>query len=95
MPDQPNILFVFSDQQRWDSVNCYGSPLAENLTPHLDAMAAQGTRLQHAFSCQPVCGPCRSCLQSGVYASQTGCVTNSIPLPQNIPTVAKLLDAAG
>lgn len=38
---KPNILFIFSDQQRWDSVDCYGSPLFKGLTPNLDKLAAR------------------------------------------------------
>lgn len=99
MARRPNILFVLSDQQRFDTVNCYASDaypsLHPNLTPHLDRMAAEGVRFNHAFTMQPVCGPARSCLQSGQYATQTGCVTNAVPLPQDVPTIAKSLDAAG
>ncbi|MCC7145275.1 MAG: sulfatase-like hydrolase/transferase [Phycisphaeraceae bacterium] len=92
----PNILFILSDQQRWDTVGCYGSsPMPYSLTPNLDALAAQGVRFKHAFTCQPVCGPSRSCLQSGVYATQSGCYTNHRALPENQLTIAKLLSSGG
>lgn len=52
---QPNILFIFSDQQRWDTCGCYGQPL--DITPNLDRIAAEGVRFENAFTCQPVCGP--------------------------------------
>jgi arylsulfatase A-like enzyme len=71
-----NILFLFPDQQRWDTVSCYGRPLFPGLTPHLDRMAAGGVRFEHAFTPQPVCGPARACLQTGVYATETGCFKN-------------------
>ena len=45
---QPNILFVFSDQQRWDTVGCCGQPL--DVTPHLDRMAAEGVCFERAFT---------------------------------------------
>jgi arylsulfatase A-like enzyme len=93
--EQPNILFIFSDQQRWDAVNCYGSPLVENLTPNLDAMAAEGIRFENAFTCQPVCGPARSCLQTGKYATETGCYRNAIALPTDETTIAHRLSGAG
>ena len=60
---QPNIVFLFSDQQRWDTCGCYGQPLP--VTPNLDRMAAEGVRFEHAFTCQPVCGPARAALQTG------------------------------
>lgn len=86
MPKKPNIVFVFSDQQRWDTLGCYGQPLA--VTPRLDAFAAQGVRFEHAFTCQPICGPARSCLQTGKYATQTGCYRNHIALKPDEKTLA-------
>jgi uncharacterized sulfatase len=94
-PQQPNILFFFSDQQRWDSVDCYGRPLFEGLTPNLDRMAAEGVKFQHAFTCQPVCGPARSCLQTGKWATETGCFRNNIKLPLDEVTIADRLSDAG
>lgn len=93
MADTPNILFIFSDQQRWDTVGCCGAPFS--ITPQLDRMAAEGVVFDHAFTCQPVCGPARSCLQTGLYATQTGCFRNHIALPRNADTLAKRLGGAG
>lgn len=89
----PNILFILSDQQRWDSLGCYGQALST--TPYLDRMAADGVRFSHAFSCQPVCGPARACLQSGRYASEIGCMVNGAPLPADEARLAPGLAAAG
>lgn len=93
MDNRPNIIFYFSDQQRWDTVGCYGQEL--DVTPTIDALAEDGTKFEYAFTCQPVCGPARACLQSGVYATETGCYRNDIALPLNIPTVASYLNEAG
>ena len=94
---RPNIVFIMSDQQRWDTVSCYGAPLGThfNLTPNLDAMAASGTRFENAVTCQPVCGPARSSLQTGLYATQTGCWRNDIALPLDAVTLPRLLGPAG
>lgn len=83
---RPNIIFYFSDQQRWDTMGCYGQKL--NVTPNLDRLAKEGTVFEHAFTCQPVCGPARACLQSGKYATQVNCHRNAQALPQNIKTLA-------
>ena len=91
--NQPNIIFYFTDQQRWDTQGCYGQPLP--VTPNLDRLAAEGTRFDLAFTCQPVCGPARSCLQTGLFATQTGCYVNGISLPQNIDTLARRFNQAG
>ena len=98
---RPNIVFILADQQRWDTVSCYGQPLGNDvcpdtgLTPHLDAMAAQGVRFEHTFTMQPVCGPARSCLQTGMYATETGCHTNARMLPTDVPTIAKAFNDGG
>jgi len=94
-PGKPNILFVFSDQQRWDTVDCYGQPLFPGLTPNLDRMARDGVRFEHAFTCQPVCGPARACLQTGKWATETGCFKNDIGLPLDERTIARWLSEAG
>ena len=65
---KPNIIFILSDQQRHDSCGCYGQEL--NVTPNLDKMAEEGVLFTNAFTCQPVCGPARSCLQTGKYATE-------------------------
>lgn len=91
----PNIVFFFSDQQRWDSVDCYGSPIFPGLTPNLDRMAREGVRFERAFTPQPVCGPARSCIQTGRYATETGCFRNGIPLPPGERTIAHCLSDAG
>jgi uncharacterized sulfatase len=90
---RPNILFIFSDQQRWDTVGAYGQAL--DVTPNLDRMAAEGVRFEHAFTCQPVCGPARACLQTGMYATEVGCFRNGIALPLDETTIADHLSAAG
>ena len=68
---RPNIIVYFSDQQRWDTLGCYGQPLL--VSPNLDRLAKEGVKFENAFTCQPVCGPARSCLQSGKYATQVNC----------------------
>ncbi len=93
MQQRPNVIFFFSDQQRWDTVGCYGQRLP--VTPNLDRMAAEGVRFENAFTVQPVCGPARACLQTGVYATQNGCYRNGIPLPDTDATLANYLNGAG
>lgn len=85
---RPNIIFFFSDQQRWDTVN-------ETVTPNLTALAKEGVEFENSFTCQPVCGPARACLQTGVYATQCGCYFNGIALPENIKPLASYFNEAG
>lgn len=95
MPDtrRPNVLVFFTDQQRWDTSGLHGNPL--ELMPNFDRMAQRGTHVHRAFTCQPVCGPARSCLQTGLYATRTGCFRNGIPLSPNHKTLAHHFGEAG
>ena len=89
----PNVVVLFTDQQRWDTVGAHGNPLG--LTPHFDAMAAEGVLVEHSFTNQPVCAPSRASLQTGRYPTATGVYRNAIPLPEDATTIAKLFGAAG
>ena len=88
MDKKPNIIFYFSDQQRWDTVN-------DEVTPNLMQLAQEGTLFENNFTCQPVCGPARACLQTGVYATQCGCYWNGVALPENSEKLATHFNAAG
>ncbi len=89
----PNVIVFFTDQQRWDTTGVHGNPL--DLTPNFDRMAQSGTHIYNSFTCQPVCGPARSCLQTGLYATTTGCYRNGIPLPADAKTLAHHFKAGG
>lgn len=91
--NKPNVIVFFTDQQRWDTTGVHGNPL--DLTPNFDRMAKEGTHLYHSFTCQPVCGPARSSIQTGLYATETGCYRNGIPLDQEHQTLAHHFDQAG
>ena len=89
---KPNVILFFTDQQRWDTSSLFGNPL--NLTPNYDRLAQEGTHMANCTTCQPVCGPARSCLQTGQYATETGCVTNGIKLSENATTLADVFNKA-
>lgn len=91
--NHPNVIVFFTDQQRWDTTGVHGNPL--ELTPNFDRLARRGTHLSNTFTPQPVCGPARSCLQTGMYATETGCYRNGIPLRPDARTLAHHFGAAG
>jgi len=91
--EKPNVIVFFTDQQRWDSSALYGNPL--DLTPNYDRMALEGTHCYYGFTCQPVCGPARAVLQTGLYATNTGCFRNGIPLRRDEKTLAHYFREAG
>lgn len=83
-----NIIFYFSDQQRWDTFN-------DVLMPNLTALASDGVTFSDAYTCQPVCGPARACLQTGEYATGCGAYWNGIPLSSDIKPLAEYFNEAG
>jgi arylsulfatase A-like enzyme len=92
MKSKPSILIFFTDQQRWDTVGAYGSPMG--LTPNLDAAARRGVRFENAFTNQPVCSPARACLLTGQYGTTHGVWHNAVGLECK-NTLAHCLHRAG
>jgi arylsulfatase A-like enzyme len=90
---RPNVIVFFTDQQRWDTVGAHGSTMGA--TPNFDRLAKTGMLVRNSFTCQPVCGPARSALQTGKYPTLTGCYRNAIALPRNEKTLAHHFAAAG
>jgi len=88
-----NIILIFSDQQRADTLGVNSCPL--NLTENIDALGKEGINFQFAFTNQPVCGPARSCLFTGKYATETGVWKNGFGIREDEITVAKLLKEKG
>ncbi|MEZ5380861.1 MAG: sulfatase-like hydrolase/transferase [Microthrixaceae bacterium] len=93
MPRQPNVLVVLSDQQRPDSCGAFGQRL--EVTPNLDRLASEGVAFDNAFTVQPLCGPSRAAIQTGMMPTATGCWRNGRSLPANGPTLATSLGALG
>ena len=60
---KPNIIFVITDQQRWDAMGCAGNTVLK--TPNLDKLAAQGARFTNFYSACPVCVPARTTILTG------------------------------
>lgn len=90
---RPNVVVFFTDQQRWDSTGVHGNPLG--LTPNFDRFANEGTLCVNAFTCQPLCAPARSAIQTGRYPTQTGVYRNALAMPSDAPSLAKLFAAEG
>jgi arylsulfatase A-like enzyme len=89
-----NVILVISDQFRWD---CMGRNELNslNLTPNLDAMAAEGVNFINAITNQPVCAPSRACLFTSQYTNRHGVWRNSVALPQQATTLATVFREAG
>jgi arylsulfatase A-like enzyme len=88
------ILFVTTDQQRYDSLGCNGGTIAR--TPVIDGLAAAGVNYGRAYNQNVVCMPARSTMVTGQYVSTHGVYANGVPLPADAPSVAAYLkDQAG
>ena len=71
---KPNLLLVFTDQQSFDMLGCYGNEQIK--TPHLDRLAAEGLRFEYCISSNPVCTPMRAMLLSGQHNLKNGAFYN-------------------
>jgi arylsulfatase A-like enzyme len=87
------ILFVTTDQQRYDTLGCNGGTVAR--TPVVDALAAAGVRYERAVPQSVVCMPSRSTMITGQHPSTHGVWMNGVPLPTDAPSVAAVLRACG
>lgn len=98
-PKRPNVVLIMTDDVGYADLACYGGKDVK--TPHLDALAKQGTRLTHFYSNGPVCTPTRAALMTGRWQQRVGLewaifAGQKTPgLPQTEVTVAKLLKDAG
>ncbi len=90
---RPNILFVQSDQHRFDFVGCRG--LVPVRTPNIDALCTQGVYFTQAYSPSPVCAPARACVASGKDYDHCGVPSNNHNYPLNQPTYYRALRDAG
>jgi arylsulfatase A-like enzyme len=89
MASRPNFVFFIPDQLRFDSVGCFGNPLAE--TPHIDALAHRGTRFTRAYAQHSVCSPSRVSFLTGWYPHVRGHRTLSHLLQAHDPNLLRLL----
>ena len=90
---RPNILFVFSDQQRYSALGANGNEVIQ--TPILDAMAAEGMVCDNMFSNHPLCSPYRAILLTGRYGWQNLVIDNEYSPRRDIPTLPGTLREHG
>lgn len=74
----PNLLFLYTDEQRRDTLACYGNRQIE--MPNLNRLAEESTVFDRAYVSQPVCTPSRSTLLTGLWPHTNGCTENNVPL---------------
>ena len=98
-PSKPNFVVIFTDDQGYGDVGCYGAEDFE--TPHLDRMAAEGMRFTDFYVAAPVCTPSRAALMTGCYPKRLGLAHRVLfpysdtGLHPNEETIAEVLKAQG
>ena len=92
---RPNILLLFTDQQRADALGCSGNPVIK--MPNLDQLAAEGARFSHAVTPQPICIAARYSLITGLRPREHHWTSNGrLPGPApELPTLITILASAG
>ncbi|NPV45409.1 MAG: sulfatase-like hydrolase/transferase [Armatimonadetes bacterium] len=93
MPNnRPNILLLYTDQQRFDTIAALGNSVIQ--TPALDSLVREGVAFTSAYTASPVCVSARCSLLLGQWPHRTGC-TRNMPMPQERVSLMELLADAG
>ena len=92
--NRPNILWICTDQQRWDTIRSLGN--AHIRTPHIDRLVASGVAFENAYCQSPICTPSRASFLTGMYPSAAhGCMNGNEAWDEAAPLVTKTLADAG
>ena len=94
--EHPNILWICTDQQRYDTIHALGNPIIR--TPNLDRLYAEGVAFTHAYCQNPICTPSRTSFLTGLYPSTVHGNINGnarCNLPENARLVTARLRDAG
>ncbi|MCL4851441.1 MAG: sulfatase-like hydrolase/transferase, partial [Bryobacteraceae bacterium] len=67
---KPNILFLLTDDQRWDALGCMGRPVIE--TPHIDRLAREGVTFENNFCASAICMTSRASIFTGLHERTHG-----------------------
>ncbi len=87
--ERPNILVLYTDQQRWDALGANGNEIIR--TPNLDELASDGLNYDRFFVQNPVCMPSRYSFLTGRYCSSLRVFTNGIPVPSDACSLPRML----
>jgi len=90
---RPNVVFILTDDQRWDHVGCAGHPFLK--TPNLDRLAEEGARFVNSFVTTSLCSPSRASLLSGLYAHSHGVIDNFTDYPAKLTSFPMRLREEG
>ena len=86
---RPNFIFICTDQQRSDSLGCYGNPIVRS--PNIDAIAEKGMRFTRHITPMQICSPSRATMVTGMYPRNHRLIVNGMALPEEHPTLPGVL----
>jgi arylsulfatase A-like enzyme len=89
LPRKPNLIVFLPDQQRADTIACYGGKKVH--APNLNKLAADSVVFERAYVTHPVCTPSRSSLMTGTWPHINGCTRNSVPLDRRFRVFPELM----
>ena len=90
LPRKPNLIVFLPDQQRADTIACYGGVKVHS--PNLVKLASESMVFERAYVTHPVCTPSRSSLMTGTWPHVNGCTRNSVPLDRRVLVFPELLE---
>ena len=93
MANNPNILFINTDQHTWNAISAYGNPHV--LTPHIDRLHRNGISFMRSYCTDPVCAPARASWVTGLYTSENGVPFNDGCMHEDIPDLGQVLTRNG
>jgi arylsulfatase len=93
MSQRPNILLICTDQQRVDTLGCYGNEIVS--TPNIDQLADESALFENAFVQSPICSPSRGSFLTGRYPRTTGLRQNGQIMPPTEKPISRLAADAG
>ena len=93
--EPPNIIFILSDDHRYDFMGFHSESPSFLETPNLDRMAAQGAHLENAFVSTSLCSPSRATILTGQYMHHHRVVDNQRPVPEGTVFFPEYLQQAG
>ena len=88
--EKPNLLFLWADQQRPDTMRVYGNERIH--APSFNRLAEQCVVFENAYVTQPICTPSRSSVMTGLWPHTTGCLTNGVRLGESTAALPELLN---
>ena len=91
--NNPNILFLTTDQQAWNTISALGNKYLN--TPNMDRLVKAGVSFKNSYSPNPVCSPTRACWLTGLTSCENGVISNGLSIVENLKTVGDVLTEKG